>query len=284
MFKIVLKNYKLLLRIKKFSLITSKLFTFDIRELNEVKNAIYFDQMMSFFKNSNNTFKQTNTGRFLDLDKISVNYVNNNDIVHDVAVSSGVTSLELYNNLKKNKLNFNMCISDKYSKVNVCGDSITKVYDSEGKLLFGYFFNIYCCQFGQCNKIFIISSILFEFLKLFKPSKCQELMLFNPHVIESITNNEIKNIEYDIFENTHVNEFNFVRCMNIFNRAYFSDEKIREGLQNVKNSIKENGYLLIGRTLEDGTEKNIATIFQKKGDDLLLVQKINGGTDIYDLI
>jgi hypothetical protein len=282
MLKIALKNYKTLIKIRKTSKLLGYFFTFNIKYLNIRQNIDYFDEIMLFHKNSNNTFKHTGKNRFIDIDRLSLEYIKENDAIHDIAVSSGVTSLDLLDQLNHRNIGNQFYISDKYSKINVFGDNCVKVYDGDNYFSFGYIFNVYCCEFGKCSKIFFISSILYAILRNVKLKSCREIILFNPQVIDCINNKKIINIDYDIFIKSHENMFNFIRCMNIFNKMYFSNDKLLIALKYVKDSMKQDAYLLIGRTLDNN--KNIATIYQKKENNFIFIKDINGGTDIKDVM
>jgi len=282
MIKFALSNYKTLISIRKISKLAVSFFTFNIKYLNTSKNIDYFDEVMLFHKNSNDTFKHTSKNRFKDIDEISLEYIREGDCIHDIAVSSGITSLELFNKLHKNNIKNQFYISDKYSQLKIYGNKIVKVYDNESNFLFGYVFNIYCCKFGQCSKFFFLSSVLYEVLRYTKLTISRDIVLFNPQVMEYINNKKIINLDYDIFNKSHEDMFNFIRCMNIFNKMYFSNDKLLIALKYVKDSMRQDAYLLIGRTLN--SNQNIATIYQKKGNNFIFIEDINGGTDIKDII
>jgi hypothetical protein len=245
----------------------------DERILNKFYTDIYVDSKTS---------KKTEKNRFEGIDKISLKFMNfPENIIHDIAVSSGITSLDFYNILKQNNINFQINISDKFSKINIREGFITKVYDSEHNFIFGYFGCLYATD---KNIFFPLTTLLFKFLKRLTNSKKYklQLFLFHPEIIKKISEKQIQNIDYDIFTREIENKFTFVRSMNILNKIYFTDNQIIYALEKIKLSLLENGILLVGRT--DETRINNATFFQKRNNKFIVLQDVNSGSEIKDLI
>ena len=91
----------------------------------------------------------------------------------------------------------------------------------------------------------------------------------------------IKNYIYQVFSDT-IQKFDFVRCMNVLNRSYFSDDVLIVGLRNLFHSLHPDGFLLIGRT--DAHHVNRASLLKKVDDCLVVLNHFTGGTEIFDLI
>ena len=70
--------------------------------------------------------------------------------------------------------------------------------------------------------------------------------------------------------------------MNVLNLSYFSEEKIVVGIKNIFNLLKEEGYLLIGRTNDRGL--NNASLYIKKKNKFIILKKVNEGCEINHLI
>ena len=79
----------------------------------DVLNKFYQDIFVS-----SKTSKKTHANRFNDLDKYSLSFLNEvgENTLHDVAVSSGISSFELYTVLKKEKYNFESLNMNEISK------------------------------------------------------------------------------------------------------------------------------------------------------------------------
>lgn len=75
-----------------------------------------------------------------------------------------------------------------------------------------------------------------------------------------------------------------VRTMNIFNRGYFSEERLREGAGCVADSLVDGGVWILGKTTEDTRPAlNSVSIFQKTGASWKLLRALNGGSEIEQL-
>jgi hypothetical protein len=70
-----------------------------------------------------------------------------------------------------------------------------------------------------------------------------------------------------------------LRTMNIFNRAYFSLERLEEGCRAVFDSLQPGGIWIVGRTLEEDPT-NHATFFRKSEDGWEVLDRIGGGWEL----
>ena len=69
----------------------------------------------------------------------------------------------------------------------------------------------------------------------------------------------MEELSYDIFPTSLPDRFIFVRCMNVLNLGYFKLDAIRRALSLLKHFLKDQGILLLGRTLPDGTNASSFT-------------------------
>jgi hypothetical protein len=263
----LLKHFFILKPTKSFYNVT------DDRILNKFYTDIYVNSKTS---------KKTEKNRFIDIDIQSLKYIKNaKNSIHDIAVSSGITSLEYFLFLKKNNINFEMFISDKYSKVHIKEGFNTIVYDNDHNIMFGYL----GCLFGtDKNFFFPLTLLTFKLLSKIYNNKIYDyiLYLYHPSIIDHISKNLIYNIDYDIFETKIENKFTCIRCMNILNKFYFDDNQIISALKNIKLSLIESGLLILGRT--DSKRMNNVSFFQKNNNKLILLEDINSGSEIKELI
>ena len=98
---------------------------------------------------------------------------------------------------------------------------------------------------------------------------------------------KIKNIKFkeqDIFniEKKYFQLFDVIRVSNLLNYSYFSKQRIKFALNNLNNILRENGIILINRTTKQN--KNLASFFIKKNGKFELLEDLNGGSEIKDLI
>jgi hypothetical protein len=76
-----------------------------------------------------------------------------------------------------------------------------------------------------------------------------------------------------------------IRTMNIFNPGYFDEARLRSGAACVFDSLCEGGIWVLGRTTEETRPpRNAVSIFQKSGGSFRLLQQLNGGSDIEELV
>jgi hypothetical protein len=73
-----------------------------------------------------------------------------------------------------------------------------------------------------------------------------------------------------------------LRTMNIFNRAYFSEEQLCEGANAAFHSIKPGGVWILGRTLEKDLSNQV-TFLRRMDHGWEVLERIGKGSDIEDL-
>jgi hypothetical protein len=76
--------------------------------------------------------------------------------------------------------------------------------------------------------------------------------------------------------------FDVVRVANLVQRAYFDEPAMRAIVANLRGRLREGGLLVVCRTGEDGV--NRATIFRRGGDRLAPELSLNGGSEVAQLI
>jgi len=76
-----------------------------------------------------------------------------------------------------------------------------------------------------------------------------------------------------------------IRTMNIFNHVYFDEGRLREGAACVMQSLVKGGVWILGKTTQDTRPPvNSVSILQKCGNSLRLLQRLQGGSEIEDLV
>jgi hypothetical protein len=77
---------------------------------------------------------------------------------------------------------------------------------------------------------------------------------------------------------------NVIRTMNIYNRAYFSEDRLREGVRAVLGSLKPDGIWIVGRTADEAATSHNVTMFRKRDSGLLdVIERVGEGSEIEDL-
>lgn len=75
-----------------------------------------------------------------------------------------------------------------------------------------------------------------------------------------------------------------IRTMNIYNRAYFSEDHLREGVRAVLGSLANNGLWIVGRTEDEAATTHNVTIFRKGESGVLdVVERVGRGSEIEEL-
>lgn len=75
-----------------------------------------------------------------------------------------------------------------------------------------------------------------------------------------------------------------IRTMNIYNRAYFSEDRLRQGVRAVLGSLTDGGIWIVGRTADEAATSHNATIFRKReGGTLETIERVGQGSEIEEL-
>jgi SAM-dependent methyltransferase len=251
--------------------------------LSELRNAAVRDYVYAAFFTGNATSKQTSRGRFRDLDQIARSIITEYklDAIHDIGVSTAVTSLDLYRTLATAGIPFNFHISDKYAVYGSTGRCPTRIVDADGSVRELYL----CGVLGKraVSNMFPLTRFL-HWLLADRPfdGPIRWFVLFDQEVLTHIEKGLMHRIDYDVFTTRMPCAFSFVRCMNLLNLCYFPRESIETALRNIIESLKEGGVLQIGRTLPDGTSH--ATFYAKRGTRFEVVHEVGSGTELREVI
>lgn len=236
------------------------------------------------------TFMTTSYNRMFDVNKLLKKYIekyfSKKIVVCDFAVSSGQSTLELFLDLNQDKID-KIYGFDK--KINITIYKLGKLiflYSSKKELLMVEY-DKQCLRFRWFllfKKIEKILPSLFNQIYLFDliSIKYNKTKLLTPN-LETI--NKIKFFEQDIFNvnKKYFNFFDVIRVSNLLNFSYFSETKLKKAIMNLKKISKENSIILINRT-PNNKIKNTASIFIKKKGKFKLLEDVNGGSEIKNLM
>jgi hypothetical protein len=79
-----------------------------------------------------------------------------------------------------------------------------------------------------------------------------------------------------------VESFDAIRVANLVQPAYFDQRTLEEIVMNLRDRLRDGGILAICRTTEDGV--NEATIFRRRGDHFSSEASLNGGSEVANLV
>ena len=257
----------------------------DIQRISTLKHPEIIDLAFSEIGLNSGVSKQTNKERFADVDKLSVQIITSRSLtrIHDVGISSGITSIELARQLQTSSFDGEMFISDKFARFWVDHQGLsTHIFDSELKLVCTYLGPIIGDRWDTWK--FPVSKLLFRHAlkKSFDDINKKEFLLLHTDVLETIKRGDLSFIEFDIFEEAQDHTFDFVRCMNLLNRGYFPTEKIVTGLKVLYASLVVGGVLQLGRTHSEGC--NHVTFYEKTTSGFRRVESTGQGSEIHELV
>jgi hypothetical protein len=92
-------------------------------------------------------------------------------------------------------------------------------------------------------------------------------------------------VKHSVFESRPESSCDVIRTMNIFNRGYFSEDRLREGARAVWRSLRTGGIWLAGRTAEESPGRlQTASLFEKTADRFSLISRADAPSEIEDLV
>jgi hypothetical protein len=257
--------------------------SFRLSKFDEISDENLLEEIYARVATPGGHAKQSSRRRFADIDEVAAGLIARMDrrVVHDVAVSSGITSCELFDAVCSLE-NLEFYVSDKYNHLRCEGRLLQRIYSHDGEMLCGYLGPLAAEE--KPSRLLFGTSVLYRLLsRLPRRGGDWEINLFHPRTRTYLRDGRLKEIDYDVFASQIVGRFTFVRCMNILNlNSWFSEVAIRKGLANVVESVADGGVLQIGRTRSDGT--NDVTFYEKTTTGLKSVERINSGSELHPLV
>jgi hypothetical protein len=255
-----------------------------IDSIPELRTAAVHDYVYKYVFAGKATSKETSAGRFRELDPIARSLITHYrlDSIHDIGVSSGVTSLALYRTLAATGMPVSFHISDKYAVYGRAGRWLVRIIDADGSVG-----ELYICgilgKHADVSSKYPVTRLLYSALAE-RPfsDPISWFALFDREVLQYVRQGLIRRIDYDVFVTRMPDAFSFVRCMNLLNLSYFPRRSLQAALRNVSESLKEGGVLQIGRTHEDGASH--AGFYRKRGARLELLREAGTGTELHEMI
>ena len=263
---------------------------------SEEDNEIFEERFFRMIRLPNGTYKTTATHRLREVDNALCQCLKGmpKDLnVLDVAISSGVTSLELLEALTKQGFNPHLTASDLtiHAVLSRLAGGLEILCDSKGHIL----------QLarpplvkGRPHEPFssLFRAALHGFIKFLETLirigvlRCidsKEITLVSPRLLNRPG---ITITEYDLNEDKpewHA-QFDVVRAANILNDNYFSRTVLQRMFNHLSSYVKPNGFLVLSRTMESDNSTH-GTIFALSVDGKFHVAyRIGEGSDVEYLI
>jgi hypothetical protein len=257
----------------------------------------------------NGTFKYTSTQRFDDFDRLCLSSITSNFpadkniCVHDIGVSDGRTSCDLYRQLNwlfGERLDFLASDCTPHLYVLKKKHRTTRlIIDDEDHIL-----QVVAPPFvlnvvrTECLKPYSLSHLtrqlvaiamlytrpLLEAYKGGSPDiERTRLELLCPECRAFIAQEKGFHFEsYDVLSGPKHN-FDIIRVMNLLNHCYFPETQLRMALGNIIQSLNDGGLFITGSNIERGTTVN-GGIYKKKGNHMERLKTSGAGSQVDALV
>lgn len=254
----------------------------------------------------NGTYKTTYGRRLDDLNEMVLEFVPHdpNLTIMDVAVSSGVSTIEWSDHLQAHGLQHRMIAGDLVDAWLISwGTSLAMLFDKGGQdplllevgsLTLRLYSRRWLARavrpvlFPLLRAVAAVSRRLGSAAPMTPPAPRhwihRSIQLVSP---ELLRRTEITVVQDDItIPGRFPETFDVIRAANLLHRVYFDDKTLTEMVRNLRDRLKDGGVLIICRTTEDGIEAGInrATVFRRKGDRFIFETSLNDGVEIRDLV
>jgi hypothetical protein len=233
----------------------------------------------------NGTWKTTYPNRLDDLNQRLLEFLPRDRRLEmmDVAVSSGVSTLEWSDHLVSNAFDHRLVAGDLIieGRLRSWGGWLAVLFDDSGKepllLEIG---PVTLPVRSERRTIRLARPILSPLLRALPGGRRRSISLV---AAELRRRPEIEVVRDDVtVSGRFLSEFDVIRAANLVQPAYFDEPTMRKVLANLRDRLRDGGLLVVGRTAEGGT--NHATIFRRRGDHFDLVASLNGGSEVRDLV
>ena len=262
----------------------------NVNKVESIESPELHSIVISDLLTPDSTTRKTCQNRFQDVNKVLLSLLDNSKLysIHDIAVSNGITSVDLCDALNTENIRYHLTISDKLSDLNVLKyGNIVFVYTDDYELVFGQYMKIACIP--NASYKFFLSKLFGKLLKYrwdrinaSNKSASKKISLIHKNAQCLVGEGKMTYISYDIHNEIVVNSFDIVRCMNVLNLCYFSRDMIISAIRNIALSLREGGILQLGRTENNG--KNRVSFYMKTKNKFKVVREISGGYDLKDIV
>lgn len=259
-----------------------------------------------------NVWKITKPNRFEELDEVvNARICQRFDkaqklVVHDMAASNAVTSLEWYIQLSSLR---DVCFraSDYYDHLTIVAlpaSRWTIVFDVDGRplqyvggrfVLSGYRHELWRFPANRLVQAYVRRRIIPEAIdclnqsdgradKLDQASGIRHLRLFHPRCIQQARSDGDFHLErHDLFKSdsqpSHV-----VRVMNALTPHHFSEDQLLCGIRCATKRLHIGGLFVIGRSIDEEDGRPAATVYERSESGLVPVCNVNEGSELKAVI
>lgn len=262
-----------------------------LRDVYDGVGAADRDKARRFFSRvrlPSGVFKATEPHRLDDLNRLAQPLLPNDRPLElmDVAVSTGITSLEWSEQLAAAGIEHRLLCGDSHVEgtwlaLPGLGDVLLD-HDRRQILFLELFGRAIDPSSGTKKSALAVPAIRATvWLALRLPLPVRRVDLVDPAVRSSPA---LSVVQDDIFLRRPElsGRFHVLRAANILNRAYFDDDQLRAGVATLCERLRPGGLLIVCRTHDDGA--NHGSIMQATDQGWIVAARIGDGSEIEDLI
>jgi len=224
------------------------------------------------------TFKSTQKARFplTILELASLSY-EQRPVVLDIGASDGITSLDIMQAIPFEKYYVTDLNIELYYQIS---GNTTWFYDEKGICILmvtdkwvaypdtvGAIF-----PFDKIAQIHLARAPKWE-------SDSAKIFLINPALLNRKSSNVVVE-KYDVLEKWPYEKVDLIVAANILNSSYFTTSELKQALTNMVTALEGSGRIAI----IDNRPSEKATIFFFKNGAAIVEKRVNGGTDIENLV
>lgn len=258
-------------------------------------------QFFAGIRLANGTFKTTSDRRLDDLNQEILRHLSRNRAINakDVAMSSGISTVEWYETLRAGEISCQITATDLliHARLVRLPGELVLLLDRDGELLqidvAGFAFRP--DQIGSRERVLYGLPIAVARRTARRAQRGGRLhfglngrTVISDRRIELVTRRlaacpDIKTREEDLLAPpVHDQQWDLIRAANVLNLGYFAESTLREIIANLAQSLAEGGMLAICRTVPD--LGNQASVFQRTGGSFDLLGELGGGSEVRDLV
>jgi hypothetical protein len=200
----------------------------------------------------------------------------------DVAVSSGISTLEWDEQLGASGARYRLVAGDIYpdGRLASWGSWFAVLFDGSGREPLLLELGPLTLPVYSARRLArLVRPLLIPVLRLLA-RRSRPVPLVSPQLRR---HGEIEVVRDDVtVPGRFAESFDAIRAANLVQPAYFDERTLRTIVANLRDRLREGGLLVLCRTAEDGA--NRATIFRRRGRDLVAEVSLNGGSEIEALV
>ena len=247
-------------------------------------------QFFSRIKLQNGTLKKTLAHRLDDMNQLMLPYICQTTErpvkIMDVAVSSGISTVEWYEHLRANGVDCQFAATDStiFAGLLSLTGHFAALVDAESRIIHLDLFGRGTTPEAEGWKGVVIAFFKQVFRFAMRVGlKRKEVLLLSSRLYQY--KNRIQIYEDDLTVSNKIefrNAFHVLRAANILNRLYHTDDVLLRMTRNLVDRLMDGGLLIICRTEQNG--RNHAAIFRRSGRELLPLVRTGDGCELENII